>query len=313
MKVRALTINTLFTILLVIAVHLTRTIAQPAECISDIHEVEINKTTLHYIECGEGEPVVLVHGSLGDYRAWLGQIGLFSEEYRVISYSRRYHYPNPWPQNATDFTADIHAKDLVAFINALNLGKVHLVGHSYGGLTALLVARNNPELVRSLTLGEAAAQSLTVTSSEGKSLFQNFMQNSISPSHKAFENGQIEEGIRLFINGVLGEGSYENLPPIAHIFMLENAREIMGQIKGINDEEIDFFPALTCNDAKQITVPTLILNGEVSPGFLGLINDALERCLPNNKRAVISAASHDLKIQEPPVFSEKVLPFLERH
>lgn len=310
---RTLIIKTLLIILLVLGNHLSQATAQPPACVSNIKTADINGTILHYIECGEGEPLVLVHGSLGDYRTWISQIGAFSKEYRVISYSRRYHYPNPWPQNATDFTANIHAKDLVAFIQALHLDKVHLVGHSYGGLTTLLVAQDKPELIRSLTLGEAAAQSLTVTSSEGKSVFQNFMQHSVRPSHKAFEQGNIEEGVRLFINGVLGEGPYENMPPIAHIFMLENAREMKGQIKGLNDEGIDFFPALTCNDAKQIPVPTLLLDGEVSPRFLGMINDALQRCLPNNKRVLIPEASHDLRIQEPHVFSKKVLPFLDGH
>lgn len=313
MKERALVLKTLLIIFLILSTHLLLATAQTPECVSNIKTVDINGTTLHYIECGEGEPLVLVHGSLGDYRTWISQIDVLSEEYRVIAYSRRYHYPNPWPQNATDFTAGIHAKDLVAFIHALNLDKVHLIGHSYGGLTTLLVARDHPGLIRSLTLGEAAAQSLTVTSSEGKSVFQNFMQHSVRPSHKAFEQGNIEKGVRIFINGVLGEGPYENMPPIAHIFMLENAREMKGQIKGLNDEGIDFFPALTCNDAKQITVPTLLLDGEVSPRFLGLINDALEECLPNNERTMIPGASHDLKIQESSVFSETVLPFLVEH
>lgn len=310
MITRTLIIKTLLIILLVLGTHLSQATAQPPECVSYIKTADINGTILHYIECGEGEPLVLVHGSLGDYRTWISQIGAFSKEYRVISYSRRYHYPNPWPQDASNFSATVHAKDLVAFIQALNLGKVHLVGHSYGGLTALLVARDNPELVRSLTLGEAAVQSLTVTSSEGKSVFQNFMQHSVRPSHKAFEQGNIEKGVRIFINGVLGEGPYDNMPPIAHIVMLENAREMKGQIKGMNAKGVDFFPAISCKDAEQITVPTLLLDGELSPKFLRIINNALERCLPDNERAVIPEASHDLKIQEPPVFSDTVLPFL---
>jgi hypothetical protein len=43
-----------------------------------------------------------------------------------------------------------------------------------------------------------------------------------------------------------------------------------------------------------------------------LIHDHLEQCFPDVDRAVIPAASHDLKIQEPPAFSDVVLPFLAR-
>jgi non-heme chloroperoxidase len=57
-------------------------------------EVRVNGLTLHYIERGQGTPVVLVHGTLGDYRTWDGQLEAFSKGYQLISYSRRYHYPN---------------------------------------------------------------------------------------------------------------------------------------------------------------------------------------------------------------------------
>lgn len=82
---------------------------------------QINDLTLHYIELGQGTPVVLVHGTLEDYRTWDGQLQALSKGYRLISYSRRYHYPNQWPKDSTDFSVTIHARDLAAFIKALNL------------------------------------------------------------------------------------------------------------------------------------------------------------------------------------------------
>ena len=116
--------------------------------------VRVDDVSLHYIERGEGTPIVLVHGTLGDYRTWDGQLEAFAKRHRLISYSRRYHYPNEWPTEATDFSVTIHARDLAAFIGALKLPPVHLVGHSYGAFIAFLVARDHPQVVRSLTLGE---------------------------------------------------------------------------------------------------------------------------------------------------------------
>lgn len=287
--------------------------AQPAACGSEIETTEVNGTTLHYFECGEGEPVVFVHGTLGDYRTWAEQVQPFSEQYRVISYSRRYHYPNPWPQDASSFSVTVHAKDLTAFIQALNLDSVHLIGHSYGAFTALLAARNHPELVRSLTLGEPPVMSLAVQSPQGDSLFHSFMEHSIIPSHEAFESGDIEEGVRRFVNGVLGEREYEKMPPNAHFYMLENARELKGEITGMAARGKAFFPSVTCEEAGNINIPALIIDGELSPTLLSLANDALAQCLPNHDRVMIPAASHGLKIQEPPVFTKKVLPFLAAH
>lgn len=320
MNIKTFMIKSLFTVLLIITFNLKQGIAQLADCISDIYKTEINETSLHYIECGEGDPVILVHGALGDYRTWIGQIQPLSQNYKVISYSRRYHYPNPWPHDTSDYTVNIHAEDLAAFIQSLDLGKVHLIGHSVGGFTSLLVARDHPELVRSVTLGEPPVMSLLVSSSHGESVFQNFMQNAIVPSNNAFQNGKIEEGVRLFINGVLGEGAYGNIPAFGHISMLENAREMKEKINDqmkekINDhntEGVDFYPVFTCNDAKKITIPALLVEGERSPEMFGMIHDHLEQCFPNVNRAFIPAASHDLKVHEPPAFSDIVLSFLNR-
>jgi len=304
--------TSLIALLLIITVNLKQVVAQPVDCTSNVYTADINETPLHYIECGEGDPVVLVHGGLGDYRTWIGQVQHLSQNYKVISYSRRYHYPNPWPQDASDFTVNIHAEDLAAFIQSLDLGKVHLIGHSYGGFTSLLVARDYPELVRSVTLGEPPVISLLVSSSHGESVFQNFMQNAIGPSNSAFQNGKIEEGVRLFINGVLGEGAYGNIPAFGHISFLENAREMKELIDDHNTEGVDFYPVFTCNDAKKITIPALLVEGERSPEMFGMIHDQLEQCFPNVDRAFIPAASHDLKVHEPSVFSDIVLSFLNK-
>ena len=312
MNIQTFMIKSLFTVLLIITFNLKQGIAQPADCISDIFKTEINETSLHYIECGEGDPVVLVHGTLGDYRSWISQMQPLSQNYKVISYSRRYHYPNPWPQDVSDFTVNIHAEDLAAFIQSLDLGKVHLIGHSYGAFTSLLVARDYPELVRSVTLGEPPVMSLLASTSHGESFFQDFMKNAMVPSHRAFQNGEIEEGVRLFINGVLGEGSYKNIPVLGHVSMLENARELMGEMNGVSNAGIELFPVFTCNDAEKITIPALLVEGERSPEMFGMIHDQLEQCFPKVDRAFIPAASHDLKVHEPPAFSDIVLSFLAR-
>jgi hypothetical protein len=60
-------------------------------------KIHVNNVELHYIEQGQGEPLILLHGGLGDYRSWGPQMKFLSPQFRVISYSRRYHYPNNNP------------------------------------------------------------------------------------------------------------------------------------------------------------------------------------------------------------------------
>ena len=56
--------------------------------------VRVNGVELAWTERGSGEPVILIHGGIGDYSSWEPQIEELSRYFRVISYSRRYSYPN---------------------------------------------------------------------------------------------------------------------------------------------------------------------------------------------------------------------------
>src|SRR6266436_5209903 len=130
----------------------------PAKLQSEIplHSVQGPDVTLHYVSVGRGQPVVMVHCGLEDYRAWAAQLApLAADHYRAIAYSRRYNFPN---QNAAQctmsYSAEVDARDLAMLFEKLHLGPVHLVGHSYGGLGALFFATEHPELVRTLTLSE---------------------------------------------------------------------------------------------------------------------------------------------------------------
>src|SRR5580692_12513552 len=102
---------------------------------------------LHYVEQGTGTPLIFVHGSLSDGGYWADQIGPFAKHYRAIAYSRRYNYPNVNPVRR-GYSAVVDAEDLAAFIHTLHLGKVVVIGHSYGALTGLFLAARHPEMVR---------------------------------------------------------------------------------------------------------------------------------------------------------------------
>src|SRR5438105_5032578 len=140
--------------------------AQPA-----LQVMSINGTKLHYTLTGAGPPLVCVHGGLADWRTWRAQLESFAPHYRVLAYSRRGHYPNPWPAGYTACTPDLHAADLAALIRALDLGPVHLLANSYGGRVALALALAALDLVRTLVLGEPPAHSLLIGSPHGEDLY----------------------------------------------------------------------------------------------------------------------------------------------
>ena len=121
-----------------------------------VKTLRVNGYDLSYIERGSGIPIVLVHGSLNDYRIWAAQMAPFSVRYRVIALSLRHYYPERWNGHGDDFSIEQQARDVVAFIRQLGAGKVHLIAHSRGGNVDLQVAKWNPELLRSVVLADAS-------------------------------------------------------------------------------------------------------------------------------------------------------------
>lgn len=97
---------------------------------------------------GTGERVVLVHGSFATGpMEWEGQRALAEQGYQLVVPTRRAYRPDHAGEGE-DFLTD--AQDVAALLG----GGAHLVGHSYGGISAMLAAADRPEAVRSLVLAE---------------------------------------------------------------------------------------------------------------------------------------------------------------
>lgn len=100
---------------------------------------------------GDGERVVLVHGSISTgSMTWQAQRPLAEEGYRLVVPTRRAYGPQT-SGAGEDYVTD--AEDVAPLL----ADGAHLVGHSYGGLVAMLVAAARPDAVHSLTLAEPPA------------------------------------------------------------------------------------------------------------------------------------------------------------
>ena len=276
----------------------------------ELKPIAINGDTLHYLDIGKGEPVVFVHGSIGDYRAWEAQIDTFATQYRVIAYSRRYAWPNAHPLSDTlDYSAGQHAKDLAQLINALNLGPAHLVGHSWGGYTVLKTAIDHPELVKSMVLGEPPAQSLIAGSKKGDSIISDFNDNVIRPAAEFFAQQQKDSAVATFVTGVMGNKEvYRAVPEEVRNRWLMNTTESEGGFITTNS-----LTPVSGNEVEQLQIPTLLVKGEYSPRFFGEIIDTLVTLLPNNELKILPKASHGLQEENPEEFNTIVFNFLAKN
>ena len=269
----------------------------------ELKSIFINGDSIHYIDEGKGDPVVFVHGALGDYRTWRAQMDTFAKTYRVIAYSRRYAWPNQQTIiDSSKHSFESHANDLAEFLKKLNVEPVHLVGHSSGAYIALLTAMEHPELVRSLTLGEPPVMSLLPPPSPND-------PNPFAKAVEAFANNEQEKAVNYFLGVVTGDSSYfSKLSKYDRELMMMNTQEARANITLQN-----IMPLTTCNDLKKINCPVLLLGGDKSPSFLPLIINKMETCLSNNEKAVLTNTSHGLEYENPSEFNRIVLGFIDKH
>jgi pimeloyl-ACP methyl ester carboxylesterase len=257
---------------------------------------------LSYAESGAGDPLVLVHGTLGDQRYWAPQMATLGKHYRVLALSMRHCWPGVWTPEG-DFTIDRHVADVAAFIRGLGVGPVRLVGHSRGGHIAFRVAERHPELVRALVLAEPGGE---LDESLGGKPAAAGQAGAFAEGAAMVEAGDAEGGLRRIAEHTGGPGAWEKRSEARKAIGRDNARTLLGQR---NEQRKPYSRAA----AERITAPTLlVVGGQTMPNFVANA-DALERHIKGCERVKIPNAAHSMSQDNPAAFDAAVLAFLEAH
>lgn len=290
--------------------------------VQGIRSVATDGATLAYVERGTGPGVVFVHGGYSDLRTWLPQLDAFAERYRIVAYSRRYARPNEDIPEGRDDQMVPHVEDLIGLLRRLDLAPAHLVGNSWGAFICLLAAVKEPDLVRTLVLGEPPVLPLYISNApkvgeilrlflrnpRAATTIVSFAAKVLGPTERAYRRGDFDGGTKSFVSGVLGARGYEALPEERKQQMRENHAADQAQLLGAG------FPTLRDAEVRNVKTPTLLVTGEHSPPLLRrTLTDKLESLLQNVERAEIPNASHIMHEQNSTGFNQAVLAFLHRH
>jgi pimeloyl-ACP methyl ester carboxylesterase len=175
---------------------------------------------------GAGQAGRLVHGAITDYRTWEGQREVVAAHNRFIALAMRYFGTDPWPDEGAKYSMRTHTDDLVAFIQNLNAGPVDLVGWSYSGPIALLIAVQHPELGRSLFLDEPSTLALVTDPGDLKIATED-RRAIVSPATAAVKAGDTAGPVKSLFNGVNGQPDlFDTVPPAIRAMLLDNARTL---------------------------------------------------------------------------------------
>ncbi len=238
------------------------------------------------------EVIVFLHGFTLDQRMWEAEARFFSKDYRVILLDMKGHGQSDTPQ--TNYSRAHRVEDIVRFLDALNLNKVHLVGLSYGGTTGLGIALKYPERLKSLTL--------VATSAAGYSAGPK-----ISKIDKIFKEKGIETGKNRWIETALlwYKDDKKNIKQLMTTMMAEHSYiPWLDPNRGKYPREYDL------EVAHKINLPILILVGEYDKIFLPLAEQLHEK-IPKSELKIYDKIGHMVNLEAPDKFHQDLEEFIQ--
>jgi esterase len=263
-------------------------------------KIRVNGYDMAFVESGRGAPLVMVHGTLCDWRFFGAQMAPLGHDFRVIAVSLRHCYPERWDGVGDDFNVSQHIEDVIAFIEARRLGPVHLLGHSRGGNVAFHLAARRHGLIRSLILADPGGE-LDETLRAGPApagIYHHFREVAAR-----IGAGDVDGGLAQMLDLLAGKGSWE--------LMSEAARQMFrDNIGTFRAQGLETRPPFTRPAAQAIAVPTLLIGGAASAAPFPEILDALERTIGDVRRVTIPNAAHPMNFQNPQAFNAAVAAFL---
>ncbi|MHA3903875.1 alpha/beta fold hydrolase [Castellaniella sp. WN] len=260
------------------------------------HVLALPDGGLHYTQAGVGAdaPILLIHGSLCDYRYWRWQVPAFAETRRVIAPSLRGCWPDAQSHPRAEYAIDHHADDLAHLLRALDEhGGAHVIGHSRGAQVALALATRAPQLCRSLTLADPGFR------------FADEPETAIfyADAVQRLRDGDAEGAIERFIDTVNGADTWRRMVGWFKDMVRDNAATLLSQIREAN---LPVDP----RDAAALPCPVLLVGGAQSPAKYGTRQDRLQRLLPQARRARIALAAHGMNLANPRAFNRTILEFV---
>lgn len=261
-----------------------------------MEHVEIGDLRIAYRSQGAGHPLLLLHGGICDSRVFGPQLDDLSDRFRVIAWDAPGCGASSDPPER--FRLPDYADVLVAFVEALEIDRPHLLGHSWGSGLCLQVAERHPSVPKSLILAGGYAgwagslppdevdqrlrRALDVADSLPGGFDPTAVPGLFSDAMPAGRRAELVE----IMSGIRPRGTRV----MAHAFAEADLRESLGAI----------------------TVPTLLLHGADDLRSTLDVAEDLHRGIPGSELVVMPGLGHEAFAESAETFDTHVRAFLER-
>jgi 3-oxoadipate enol-lactonase len=263
--------------------------------------LKLPDSSIHYDLFGtDGEPILLIQGVGVIGKAWTPQIAALSSRFRVVSFDNRGIGQSP--MGNTSLSIESMARDAIALLDHLGWKSAHVAGHSMGGLIAQELALRFPNRLRSLALlctfsrGPEAARLtpwvlwMTLRTRIGSARMRRtaFLEMLFSKNFLAAADCD-------HLAAEVGELVGRDLATSPAILM----KQLIAM------RNYNAFARLG-----SITLPTLILSGELDPIALARFSKSLAQVIPNHHFVELRGASHGCTIENANDVNRHYLEFL---
>ncbi len=250
---------------------------------------------IHYEEAGQGDPLIFVSGLNGVARYWAPQVPVFSKRFRVITYDQR--GTGASDQLQREFSLDQMAAELAGLMDALKIGRAHLVGLSTGGAIGQTLAIVEPQRIAKLVmcstwthcdpwfrrLFEARRKMFEQCGPELHAMFHPLWL--LPPDYVNAHDAEIDEERKRAVAGA---------PPVEVSIGRINALLAFDRRAGL----------------ARIQAPTLILtsdNDYITPCYYA---EALAKAIAGSKLVVLHGGGHSISKTRPDEFNRLTMDFL---
>ncbi len=254
-------------------------------------DFQYQDTKSYFAVSGAGKTVVMLHAGASSGAQWRKIGADLEHRYRLLLPDLFGHGNTEAWRGTTELSHDHNAALVHAVISAECREPVHLVGHSYGGATAIRFVLAHPALVRRLVLIEPVAT--TLLQRDGQlAIFEEYrvMAETFMRHARA---GEEQAAWRFFIDYRNGAGTWDTLSDDARKrFHAGTVNAVAGLVANLSNPT-------TLQDCRSIAAPTLIICGQETTEPDRRVTEILHREIPNSEYMVIAGADHMSPMSHP--------------
>lgn len=273
-------------------------------------DIAVNGLSLRLTEWGprEGRPLFMLHGIRGYAETFAGIARALQPEFRVLAYDQRGRGASDWDP-ARNYYTDAYVADLAGVADALGLERFDLLGHSMGGIAAIVFAAAHPRRVRRLVIEDAGPAAYEGSAGAAR------IQRELRETPESFADiGAAREYLRALRPSVPEAAREERL---RHMLKPDGAGGWTWRHDhaGIAATRLDPDPARVVDlwpPVAALACPTLVLRGGRSDYLQAATARDMAARNPNVAWTEIAGAGHYIHDDQPDAFAQAVGEFLRR-